>query len=316
MSNSPLSPPVAETAAVESIPVEAAVPGISVAGSAPGPTRSRRLRIGPAGLIGGIIVVFWLAMALFGSSIAPHDVGEMLDADIYEPMSRLYPFGTDYLGRDILSRVLAGARQTVGTALAATLLAAFAGSFAGLAAAVRGGWFDAVLSRILDAQISIPSKMFGLLLVTAFGSSVPVLIGTLAFIYMPGCYRLIRSAAVNVVALDFVLVARARGESRLHIMMREVLPNIVGPVLADFGLRFVYVVLLLSSLSFLGLGVQPPDADWGSLVRENIGGLPYGAPAVIMPAVAIASLTIGVNMLIDSLFGRKKRFGARRKGNR
>jgi peptide/nickel transport system permease protein len=321
MSNSPLSPPAAEIAAaeiaaVETNPVKVAPAESPVAGSAAERTRSRGWRVSPAGMIGGVIVIFWLAMALFGSSIAPHDVGEMLDADIFEPMSRLYPFGTDYLGRDILSRVLFGARQTVGTALAATLLAVFAGSFAGLAAAVRGGWFDAVLSRVLDAQISIPSKMFGLLLVTAFGSSAPVLIATLAVIYMPGSYRLIRSAAVNVVALDFVLVARARGESRLHIMAREVLPNIVGPVLTDFGLRFVYVVLLLSSLSFLGLGVQPPDADWGSLVRENIGGLPYGAPAVIMPAVAIASLTIGVNMLIDSLFGRKKRFGARRKGNR
>ena len=228
----------------------------------------------------------------------------MLDADVFEPISWLYPFGTDYLGRDILSRVLAGTRQTVGIALAATVLAALGGLLAGLAAAVIGGWFDAILSRTLDALISIPSKLFGLILVAAFGSSILVLIPTLAVIYLPGCYRLVRAAAVNVAKLDFVLVARARGEGSFYIMTREVLPNIVGPVLADFGLRFVYVVLLLSSLSFLGLGVQPPDADWGSLVRENIGGLPYGAPAVIMPAVAIASLTIGINMLIDSLFGR------------
>lgn len=311
MSNPPLSPPASSP-----LVPPARDPAPPAVEAVPDRPRSRRSRIGGSGLLGGAIVFFWLAMALFGSGIAPHDLGEILDADIYEPMSSLYPFGTDYLGRDILSRVLAGARHTVGIALAAATLASLAGSLAGLASAVRGGWFDAVLSRVLDALISIPSKMFSMLLVAAFGSSVPVLIGTLAFIYMPGCYRLIRSAAVNVVALDFVLVARARGESRFYIMTREVLPNIVGPVLADFGLRFVYVVLLLSSLSFLGLGVQPPDADWGSLVRENIGGLPYGAPAVIMPAVAIASLTIGVNMLIDSLFGRKKRSGARRKGDR
>jgi peptide/nickel transport system permease protein len=279
----------------------------------PAPRPARRLfwpRIGLAGSLGGSIVLFWLVMALFGGHFAPHDAGEMLDADVFEPISWLYPFGTDYLGRDILSRVLAGTRQTVGIALAATVLAALGGLLAGLAAAVIGGWFDAILSRTLDALISIPSKLFGLILVAAFGSSIPVLTLTLAVIYLPGCYRLVRAAAVNVAKLDFVLVARARGEGSFYIMTREVLPNIVGPVLADFGLRFVYVVLLLSSLSFLGLGVQPPDADWGSLVRENIGGLPYGAPAVIMPAVAIASLTIGINMLIDSLFGH----GPDRKG--
>jgi peptide/nickel transport system permease protein len=133
------------------------------------------------------------------------------------------------------------------------------------------------------------------------------LIGTLAIIYLPGCYRIVRSVAVNVAALDFVTVARARGESTPYIMLHEVLPNILGPVLADFGLRFIYVVLLLSSLSFLGLGVQPPAADWGSLVRENISGLAYGAPAVIMPALAIASLTIAVNLTIDAIFGPQDR---------
>jgi peptide/nickel transport system permease protein len=144
--------------------------------------------------------------------------------------------------------------------------------------------------------------MFGLVVVAAFGSSIPVLILTLAVIYTPGCYRIVRSVAVNVAALDFVVVARARGEGTLHVMLHEILPNMITPVLADFGLRFIYVVLLLSSLSFLGLGVQPPQADWGSLVRENIGGLPYGAPAVIMPALAIASLTVSVNLTIDAFF--------------
>ena len=267
--------------------------------------RRRRPRIGIAGTIGAGIILFWLAMALFGALLAPHDVGELLDADAFEPMSRLYPFGTDYLGRDILSRILVGTRQTVGIALVATCLAALGGASLGLAAAVVGGWFDAGLSRFLDALISIPSKMFGLILVAAFGSSIPVLTLTLAVIYLPGCYRIVRAVSVNIAALDFVLVARARGEGIFYIMRHEVLPNMIGPVLADFGLRFVYVVLLLSSLSFLGLGVQPPEADWGSLVRENIGGLAYGAPAVLMPAFAIASLSIGVNLLIDSLFGRR-----------
>ena len=252
------------------------------------------------------IVVFWVLMAFAGPAIAPYDVGEILDAEIFEGMSGKYFFGTDYFGRDVFSRILAGTRYTVGIALAATSISVVGGSLLGLAAAAIGGFFDAALSRFLDALISIPSKMFGLVVVAAFGSSLTVLILTLGIIYLPGCYRLVRSVAVNVAALDFVTVARARGEGTFHVMVREILPNMIGPVLADFGLRFVYVVLLLSSLSFLGLGVQPPEADWGSLVRENIGGLPYGAPAVIMPAIAIASLTIAVNLSIDIVFGRKR----------
>jgi peptide/nickel transport system permease protein len=251
------------------------------------------------------IALFWLAMALIGPWIAPYDPSAIQNADIFEGMSWKFLLGTDYFGRDLLSRILAGARCTVGIALIATLLSAGTGVLLGLAASAIGGLFDAALSRFFDALISMPSKMFGLVVVAAFGSSIPVLILTLGVIYLPGCYRIVRSIAVIVAALDFVTVARARGEGTFYIMLREILPNMVGPVLADFGLRLIYVVLLLSSLSFLGLGVQPPEADWGSLVRENIGGLPYGAPAVIMPALAIASLTIAVNLTIDGLFGRR-----------
>ena len=257
-------------------------------------------------LIAPAIVVFWLVMAFVGPAIAPYDVGEILEAGIFEGMSGKNLFGTDYFGRDILSRILAGTRYTVGIALAATGMSVISGTLLGLAASSIGGFFDAALSRFLDALISIPSKMFGLVVVAAFGSSLTVLIVTLGIIYLPGCYRIVRSVAVNIAALDYVTVARARGEGAFHIMLREILPNAIGPFLADFGLRFVYVVLLLSSLSFLGLGVQPPNADWGSLVRENIAGLPYGAPAVIMPALAIASLTIAVNLSIDILFGGRR----------
>ncbi|MCZ8186385.1 MAG: ABC transporter permease [Beijerinckiaceae bacterium] len=257
------------------------------------------------------IVLFWLAMAFFGHWVAPYDPAGIQDADLFEGISRKFWLGTDYFGRDMLSRILAGARYTVGISLMATSLAVTAGVLLGLAASAIGGFFDTAVSRFLDALISIPSKMFGLVLVAAFGASIPVLVLTLAVIYLPGCYRINRSVAVNVAALDFVAVARARGESTFYIMIREILPNMVGPVLADFGLRFIYVVLLLSSLSFLGLGVQPPEADWGSLVRENMPGLPYGAPAVIMPAIAIASLTIAVNLTIDSAFGRHAREGVR-----
>jgi peptide/nickel transport system permease protein len=266
--------------------------------------RKRRPRLLP--LVALTIVLLWLVAAILGPALAPYDPADIQDADLFAGMSRAFLLGTDYLGRDMLSRILAGARYTVGIGLAATGLAVTSGLLLGLAASAIGGWFDAALSRFLDALISIPSKMFGLVVVAAFGSSLPVLILTLGVIYVPGCYRMVRSVAVNVAALDFVVVARARGESTFYIMLREILPNMVTPVLADFGLRFIYVVLLLSSLSFLGLGVQPPQADWGSLVRENISGLAEGAPALIMPALAIATLTVSVNLAIDAYFGGRR----------
>jgi peptide/nickel transport system permease protein len=272
------------------------------------PTSSRRtrqsrrpLRMPLPGLVGLAIVAFWIVVALVGPRLAPYEVGTIADTDVFGAMSERFLLGTDYLGRDMLSRILYGARYTIGVALAATILACLAGTTLGMAAASAGGWTDAVMSRAIDALISIPGKMFALVVVAAFGSSIPVLIVTAAVIYTPGSYRITRSLAVNVNTMDFVQVARARGERIFYIIREEILPNVVEPVLADFGLRFVYVVLLLSGLSFLGLGIQPPNADWGSMVRENIGGLGEGAPAVIMPAFAIATLTIAVNLLIDNL---------------
>jgi peptide/nickel transport system permease protein len=269
----------------------------------------RRLRrsMTASGLIGLALIAFWLLIALFGPLAAPHRIGEIVSYEVFEPMSSLYPLGTDYLGRDMLSRVLLGARYTVGLALIAALLASTAGTALGIFAAVSGRWIDEVVSRLLDALICIPSKIFALVMVAAFGSSLPLLLFAASLSYLPGAYRIARSLAVNLNMMEYVQIARARGEGRAWLACVEILPNMIHPMLADFGLRFVFVVLLLSGLSFLGLGVQPPDADLGSLVRENISGLAEGAPAVIAPALAIATLTIGVNLLIDSLAGRARR---------
>ena len=253
------------------------------------------------GIIGAAIILFWMVVAIAAPWISPYPVGQIVDFDYYGPISSQFWFGTDYLGRDMLSRVLMGARYTVGISLASVTIACFVGVTLGMIAAVIGGWFDAILSRFLDALNSLPSLMFGLVVVAAVGSSISVLVLTIAVLYAPGSYRFARALAVNVNAMDFVTVARARGEGTIYTIREEIFPNIIGPVLADFGLRFVFIVLLLSGLSFLGLGVQPPNADWGALVRENIGGLSFGAPAVIVPSIAIASLTISVNMLIDNL---------------
>jgi peptide/nickel transport system permease protein len=256
-------------------------------------------------VFGALIVGVWILIAIIGPLVSPHDVGEVVDNDVYGGFSRAFPLGTDYLGRDMLSRIIYGTRYTIGIAIAATLIAVALGGILGMLAAVSGGFIDTFLSRSFDALISIPSLMFGLVAVAALGSSIPVLIGTAAIIYTPGAFRIWRSLAVNINAMDYVAVARARGEGVAYLIREEILPNIIGPVLTDFGLRFVFAVLLLSGLSFLGLGIQPPDADWGSLVRENITGLSQGAPAPVVAAAAIATLTVGVNLIVDNLPSRR-----------
>ena len=258
-----------------------------------------------AGWIGLAIVVLWASAALLAPFMAPHPAGQILRAGMLSPPSAVAPLGTDYLGRDMLSRVIYGARYSLGASLLATALACTCGTLLGILAAVRGGWWDGLISRTADTFISIPHLMFALVIVAALGSSLPVLVGLIAFSYVPGSFRIARSLAVDVNAMEFIQVARARGEGNTYIVLHEIWPNMVLPVLTDFGLRFVFAVLLLSSLGFLGLGIQPPNADWGALVRENMDGIYEAAAAVVVPAVAIATLTIAVNMVIDSFAGRR-----------
>ncbi|WP_244818284.1 ABC transporter permease [Caballeronia sp. Lep1P3] len=287
----------------------------SPGGGAPAPSArpvrrrslAQRMGLSTGGWIGLGMVSLALFVAVFAPWLAPHQVGSIVTTDVFAGMSAKLPLGSDYLGRDMLTRIIYGTRLTVVLALAAALLAALAGTTLGLLAAVAGRRVDETMSRLLDAITSIPSKMFALMIVAAFGSSLTLLILTAAFAYMPGSYRIARSLAVNIGTLEYVQVARARGESALYIACFEMLPNMLHPMLADTGLRFTFVVLLLSSLSFLGLGVQPPYADLGSLVRENIAGLGEGTPVVILPAIAIAVLTVGVNLLIDGLPHRGRR---------
>jgi peptide/nickel transport system permease protein len=253
------------------------------------------------GLVAFCVVLFWALVAIFAPHLVPYPVGRIVNFNGFAGISAKDWLGTDYLGRDTFSRILMGARYTVGIALCATIITVVCGVSLGIGAAATGGWADKLLSRLFDALNSIPSKLFGLVLVAAVGSSIPVLILTMAVIYVAGSFRVARALAVDVNSMDFITAARVRGEGRAYLVFSEILPNIIGPLLADAGLRFVFIVLLLSGLSFLGLGVQPPNADWGALVRENLGGLPYGSPAVLFPSFAIATLTISVNLLIDNL---------------
>ena len=254
-----------------------------------------------AGRVWFFFVVLWLAIAVLGASIAPYDVGAVVSPDVFGPLSAAYPLGTDYLGRDMLSRVLYAGRFTVGLALVAALAASFTGTTLALVAATAGGWTDEVVSRLMDAFISIPSKMLALVMVAAFGSSVGLLILTAALSYTPGAFRIARSLAVNVKTLEYVQAARARGEGLAYIAAVEILPNMVNPMLADFGLRFVFVVLLLSGMSFLGLGVQPPTPSWGMMISDGRDFL-YEAPWMVLgPGVAILCTSIGINLFGDFL---------------
>jgi peptide/nickel transport system permease protein len=256
------------------------------------------------GWTGLAILGAWALAGLLAPWVAPHPAGQIMRAGMLSPISAAAPLGTDYLGRDMLSRVIYGARYSLGASLLATAIACTLGTVLGILAAVRGGWCDAIISRTADTFISIPHLMFALVIVAALGSSLPVLVGVIAFSYVPGSFRIARALAVDVNAMEFIQVARARGEGTAYIVLQEIWPNMVLPVFTDFGLRFVFAVLLLSSLGFLGLGIQPPNADWGALVRENMDGIYDAAPAVIMPALAIATLTVAVNLVIDSFSGR------------
>jgi peptide/nickel transport system permease protein len=266
---------------------------------------ARRFRLPKLSLLGWLgvaVIVGWVLVAFFGPWISPYRPGRIVDMNgVFGPMSAAHPMGSDYMGRDMLSRIIDGTRYTLGVALAAAIIACVAGTSLGLLAAVAGGWLDNVLSRIMDAIISLPSTIFALVIIAGLGSSVPVLIGISALLYTPGIYRVARAASVNVAVMDFIEVARARGEGMGYIMVREVLPNMMPPVLTDFGVRFIYIMLLISGLGFLGLGIQPPNADWGTLVYENLAGVGLSAPAAFLPALCILSLALAVNLVVDSV---------------
>ena len=254
-----------------------------------------------SGRLGLLMSLFWLLMAAFGTQLAPHSIDDIGGGPLMGGLTPDNLLGTDYLGRDMLSRILYGAKFSTGLALSAALLASLIGTLLALLAAVAGRWLEELLGRVNDALLVLPGKVLSLMIVAVFGSSLPMLILTAVFTYWPGAFRIAFAMASTLRSMDYVRASRLRGESRWYIAIHDILPNMVHPMLTDFGLRFVYIVLLLSGLSFLGLGVQPPYADWGTLVRENIQGLFDGSPAVLMPALAIASLTIGANLFIDSL---------------
>lgn len=253
-------------------------------------------------LVGAAVFALWVGVALLGDVLAPHDPGTFVDSwDSLGPMSAAYPLGTDYLGRDVLSRIMAGAKYTIGLPMLTAALALVLGAVLGIMATLVRPAVDTALSWFMDTMNSLPSTIFALVAVAGFGSSLPVLMVVITVLYVPSAYRNVRSAAINVSRMDFVDAARVRGEGPMHLIWREILPNIIPNLLTHFGITFIYIALLLSGLSFLGLGIQPPEADWGALVAENMVGLSYAAPAVLAPVICLLSLTIAMTLMVDAI---------------
>lgn len=247
---------------------------------------------------GIVVVLAYIIVAIFAPVIAPYGETEIVAFE-YEPWSSEYLLGTDNLGRDMLSRLIYGARNTVGIAFVTAMLAFLLGGVLGLLAATLGGWTDQLLSRAVDVLMAIPQLIFALLILTIVGTSVPAVILVIAVLDSTRVFRLARAVAMNIVVQDFVEVAKLRGEGLWWIIRHELLPNAMPPLVAEFGLRFCFVFLTISALSFLGLGIQPPTADWGSMVRDNATLITFGDITPLLPAAAIALLTIAVNFIVD-----------------
>ena len=249
--------------------------------------------------IGLAIVAINLFVAMFAPLIAPYGQADVVGDAYSRPRHTVTGWGSTILGRDILSRLIFGARLSIGLSLVITMLSFAIGIICGFGAAVAGGWVDMALARLVDLLLSMPTFIFAMVILSVAGSSFPALILTIAILDSPKVFRLARSVAMNVVSLEFVEAARLRGEGWWWIVTREILPNSVPPLTAEFGLRFCFTFLFIATLSFLGLGVQPPDADWGGMVKDLKDMISLGSATPLYPAAAIAILSIGVNFVVD-----------------
>ena len=251
--------------------------------------------------IGVAILVANLLTMVIGPLFAPHSPNDIISDMVFARPGEVGLLGTDGLGRDLFSRMLYGARTTIGLSFIATVIGFVIGMALGFTAAEAGGWVDDTISRVVDIMISFPPMLLALIVIAGLGSSMVVLVCTVGITHASRVARISRAIAMEIAINEFVEVARARGESLLSILRREIWPNSIRPLAAEFGLRYTYSILFLSGLSFLGLGIQPPAADWGMMVKENLAGLYYGAWAALLPAAAISVITVGINLIVDWL---------------
>jgi peptide/nickel transport system permease protein len=261
------------------------------------------MRLPLSALIGLVLTGTFLFVAVFAQWIAPYPVGDVSGGQWEAPSARFW-LGTDTIGRDILSRLIYGAQITIFVALASSVLAFSLGAFFGFLAAVKGGWVDQVLSRLVDLMMAVPSLIVALVMLSVLPLNLTVLILVMGILDSTRVFRLSRAVAVDIAVMDYVEAAKLRGEKGAWVIFREILPNALSPLVAEFGLRFIFAVLFISTLSFLGLGIQPPLTDWGGMVKENKDGLIYGKSAALLPAAAIAALAISVNLVADWILTR------------
>jgi len=256
--------------------------------------------------IGAVGSVTFLLTAAFAPLLTPYDPTAMT-GPVWQSASALHFLGTDNLGRDMLSRLIQGCRITVALALAATLVSFTVGTLLGLLAAASTRWLDTILSRLVDATVSLPTLLIALMALSVIGSSITTMIAVIGLIDSTRVFRLARAVGISVMSRDFVEVAALRGEGILWIMRKEIFPNITGVLVSEFAIRFGFTILTVSALSFLGLGIQPPETDWGSMVRENAVAINMGLAAPVIPALAIALLSVSVNLFADGLPGLLRR---------
>jgi peptide/nickel transport system permease protein len=250
--------------------------------------------------LGLVVVAGYGVVAVLAPALAPYGETQIVGAE-FTQWSAQHWLGTDDLGRDVLSRLLYGARNTIGIAVLTTVIAFALGGITGLVAGSLRGWVDQLLGRLVDVLMAVPSLILTLLLLAICGTSIFSMIAIIALVESTRIFRLARALALGIGTLDYVTIARLRGEGLIWIIFREILPNAGAPLIAEFGLRFCFVFLFIATLSFLGLGIQPPTADWGSMVRDNATLISYGQVAPLLPAGAIALLTLAVNFIVDWL---------------
>lgn len=260
-----------------------------------------RTRNIPALIIGGVLVLFFLFLAIMGPVIAPYDAFEFHhDASLASP-SKLYLFGTDQFGRDIFSRVIVGTRSIIVLGTLSTTFAVVIGVLIGLISGYKAGMFDEIVMRLLDGIMAIPTLLTVLLVLAVFGSSTFNVILSIGIVFVPVIARVTRSAVLDVLSLEYVQIAKVRGESARYIMFREILPNIYGTLAVEASIRFSFAILAASALGFLGMGVQPPTPDWGLMASEGRNFVMRAPWMVVFPGLAIATLVVGVNLLVDGL---------------
>jgi peptide/nickel transport system permease protein len=252
----------------------------------------------PSAWFGLVVMALFMVVVIFTPWLAPYEESANIGGTWDEPSATSW-LGGDQIGRDMLTRVMYGSRMTSAVALAITWLSFLIGIVLGFISAVLGGWVDIFFTRLVDVMLSIPSLIFALIILGVFGSSIPVLILTIAVIDSTRVFRLARALGMNLSVMEYVEAARLRGEGLWWVISREILPNARAPLVSEFGLRFCFNFLFIAGLSFLGLGIQPPYADLGGMVRENAAAINFGMMAPIYPAATIALLTVSVNLVVD-----------------